>query len=425
MTASKLVKGWCPGALRPMESGDGLLVRLRITGGVLSVKNAHLIANASMQHGNGLIDLSSRANLQIRGVGDSNWPQLISELSQHGLIDQDPEAEAVRNVIASPLAGLNPTTLIDIQPVVAALESRLIEDRSLHALPGKFGFLVDDGGAFGVADQTADIAFEAEKHGDEVLFAVRLGNAETVALIAPEQVPNAAAAIASVFLNTSINHYKPFKRMVDCVNEFGFNSLFKTVGLKRLEHRKRCQSISPPLGWHSLREFSFLGIGAPFGRWSANSLSALADIATKHGNNELRLTPWRAILLPGLDQNAAKLVIEHAGPNYITNADDNRLKVAACPGQPSCKNATVHTHDDALAFADLGALRGQSGIRLHVSGCEKGCAQPGATTIVLVGKNGLYDLVLNGKASDTPTQSGLNRRAAEIAIERALEGVKG
>ncbi len=424
MTASTLVKGWCPGALRPMESGDGLLVRLRITGGVLSAKNTHIIAKASMQHGNGLIDLSSRANLQLRGVGDTNWPQLISELSRHGLIDQDPDAEAVRNVIASPLAGHNPTALIDIKPVVSALESRLIEDRALHALPGKFGFLVDDGGAFGVAGQTADIAFEAEKHGDETLFNVRLGNAETVALIAPEQAPNAAAALALAFLKTSKNRDKPFKKMVDCVNEFGLISLFETAGLKRLERRAQRQSVSPALGWHSLREFSFLGIGAPFGRWSANSLSALADIAAKHGKNELRLTPWRAILLPGLDENAAKLAIEHAGPNYITNADDNRLRVAACPGRPSCKNATVHTHNDALAFADLRTLEGRSGIRLHVSGCEKGCAHPASTNIVLVGRNGLYDLILNGKASDAPIQSGLNRQTAGIAIERALEGVK-
>jgi precorrin-3B synthase len=425
MMASTLVKGWCPGALRPMESGDGLLVRLRITGGVLSAKNAHIIAKASMQHGNGLIDLSSRANLQLRGVGDTNWPHLISELSRHGLIDQDPEAEAVRNVIASPLAGHNPTALIDIQPVVSALESRLIEDRALHALPGKFGFLVDDGGTFGVAGQTADIAFEAEKYGDEILFNVRLGDAETVALVAPEQIPNAAAALALAFLHASKNRDTPFKRMVDCVNEIGCNGLFETAGLKRLGQRTQRISVSSPLGWHSVGDFSFLGIGAPFGRWSANSLSALANIAAKYGKNELRLTPWRIILIPGLNQSAAKLAIKDAGPNYITNADDNRLRVAACPGKPACKNATVYTHDDALALADLGALRGPSVIRLHVSGCEKGCALPTSTKIVLVGRNGLYDLVLNGKASDAPIQSGMNLRAAEAAIERVLEGAKG
>src|SRR5437773_11850670 len=94
-------KGWCPGALRPMETGDDLLVRLRLPGGVLSTKNAHAIAACAIRYGSGLIDLSSRANLQLRGVTSETLQDLTSELQDLGILDATPESEAVRNVVAS------------------------------------------------------------------------------------------------------------------------------------------------------------------------------------------------------------------------------------------------------------------------------------------------------------------------------------
>ena len=62
------IKGWCPSALRPMQSGDGFVVRIRPHGGRLSAEQAEGIADLAERHGNGLIDLTGRANLQIRGV---------------------------------------------------------------------------------------------------------------------------------------------------------------------------------------------------------------------------------------------------------------------------------------------------------------------------------------------------------------------
>jgi precorrin-3B synthase len=424
MNAPSLIKGWCPGALRPMESGDGLLVRLRITGGILSAPKAHIIAKAAMQHGNGLIDLTGRANLQIRGVGASQWPHLIADLSRHGLIDQDAEAESVRNVMASPLAGIDPSALLDIRPIVQALEARLVSDTTLHALPGKFGFLIDDGSRFGVSGLSTDIGFEAVKHGDETLFAVRLGNTETVALITPDQVADCAAAIALTFIKTSANADKPLKRIKDLISLIGIEALLQKAGLSRLISLPFKPVAVPPLGFHALDHTGFVGIGAPFGRWSANSLAALADIAAKDGTGELRLTPWRAILVSGLDAKAANALIEQAGREFITKANDPRLAISACAGMHACRNATVNTHEDALAFAALPSLVGSSRMRLHVSGCEKGCANPAATTAVLVGKNGLYDLVVNGKASDTPHLFGLNRAAAEAALKDLFMGAR-
>ncbi|MCX8502423.1 MAG: precorrin-3B synthase [Beijerinckiaceae bacterium] len=422
MTVEALVKGWCPGALRPMESGDGLLVRIRITGGILKAEHAHVIAKSAMQYGNGLIDLSGRANLQIRGVSGSQWPHLIADLSHHGLLDDDAEAEAVRNVVASPLARLDPSAMLDIRPLVKALENRLVSDRALHALPGKFGFLVDDGGQFSLSDQNADIAFEALQENRTTYFVVRIGQDDTAGIIGIDSVCDTAAALAHAFIDASRASVKPYKRMVNWVADWGADRILKSVGIDTIAVRPRRSTDLSPFGFHALGESGFLGLGAPFGRWSANGLAALADIALAEGSGELRLTPWRAILIPGLHQTRAQTLIAKLGEGFISRADDPRLQIIACAGRPSCRNATVNTHQDALGFATLQNLMKKSGTRLHVSGCEKGCARPAATEAVLVGKNGVYDLVLNGKASDSPMMKGLDEAMARRTLEDLWAG---
>ena len=98
------IKGWCPSALRPMASGDGLVVRLRPRGGRLSSARASHIAELSSRYGNGLIDLTGRANLQIRGVVAESHEALIEALARLGLVDAAVIATAERlkaNAIAT------------------------------------------------------------------------------------------------------------------------------------------------------------------------------------------------------------------------------------------------------------------------------------------------------------------------------------
>ena len=101
-------KGWCPGALRPMETGDGLLARVRAPRGRLSLDQAAALADAAIACGNGAIGLSARANLHLRGLSESTLPDLHARLEDAGLIDADPEIERLRNIVASPLDDLDP-----------------------------------------------------------------------------------------------------------------------------------------------------------------------------------------------------------------------------------------------------------------------------------------------------------------------------
>ena len=157
-----------------MRTGDGLLVRLRLSGRPLGPDRAEAIADCAARFGNGVIEISSRANLQLRGVREAGLADLQRRLRELRLLDADAAAEAVRNIVASPIADIDPLAIVDAAPIVAALEARLGADSSLHRLPAKFGFLIDGGGALPLGDVEADLRFEAFAGSEGVRFAVRL-----------------------------------------------------------------------------------------------------------------------------------------------------------------------------------------------------------------------------------------------------------
>ncbi len=157
MAATIEVKGWCPGALRPMESGDGLLVRIRPWCGAFTREQASGLAEIAERLGNGHIDLTRRANLQIRGLRNDSLPELHRALDRLGLLDSDAETEAARNIMVAPLAGP------EVRAVAAALTDALATDRRFAGLPAKFGWLVDGGGPLSIIGERADIALHVTK----------------------------------------------------------------------------------------------------------------------------------------------------------------------------------------------------------------------------------------------------------------------
>jgi precorrin-3B synthase len=392
-----MIRGWCPGALRPMPAGDGLIVRLRLRCGILDGRLAQKVAAWSRQWGNGQIDLSNRANLQLRGVSPGALPALQDALATAGLLDDSAAGEAVRNVIASPLAGIDPDAILDIRPVVARLGERLAGDPVLHVLPGKFGFAVDDGGRFGLDDVPADVWFTACRGPG---FVVRLaGSRDVFGPCSVDAVPETAAAIAKAFLRQA-----GARRMRDVAAD----RIARSAGFRPVDWGHGFRGHESTVGVHRLGGAAFLGIGLPFGRIAAADLADLGAVAT-----ELRLTPWRAVLLPVASVAEAHAITgQFLSDALILDPTDSRLHVAACPGAPACSQGSTVTRDDATIL--VSRLPPGSGIAVHVSGCAKGCAHPRAAPITLVGRDGLYDLVRHGTAASPPSLRGLTlAQAAE------------
>jgi precorrin-3B synthase len=411
MTGLAHRKGWCPGALRPMASGDGLIVRLRIVGGMVAPDLARALAACAENYGNGLIDLSSRANLQIRGVTQSTLPRLQARLDELGLLDADPDAEAVRNILAIPLRGVDPAALLDIRPLIQELDSRLASDRSLHGLPGKFLFVVDDGGALPLPRGKADIAFVARADKSNPSFAVHLGG-RIAGSCTIEAMCDVAVRLAHVFIDMRGGEDR---RMADLVGRIGAAPIAQAAGLAGISHDQVEDRPHPPLlGLRNLGRHRALGLGIPFGRLTANTLRSLAD-ATAKVDGTLHLAPWRVIFIVA-EQIDPALADQMSDAEFILDEAAPIRAVAACAGRPACLHGGTAAQADAERLAPFAKGLAASGIGLHVSGCIKGCAHAGAAPVTLIGRDGAYDLVIDGPPDDPPA-----RRSLELAsVEKLL-----
>jgi precorrin-3B synthase len=412
-------KGWCPGALKPMETGDGLLARVRAPRGRLSLDQAAALADAAIRCGNGVIGLSTRANLHLRGLSEGTLPDLHARLRESGLIDADPEVERVRNIVASPLDDLDPEALVDLAPSVAALETRLSEDKRLRQLPAKFSFLLDAQGRLPLGDVDADIRFEASRDGTLAVYLA--GDDLLAAQCAPDETGDVAARLGDAFLVLAGAGEAAPRRMRALVERTGAYAVFAEAGCETKASRRsqRRALLRDILGAREFGAAVVVGAAASFGEIEAVRFKALIDNARALGAGSLRLTPWRAFLIAGLDPSGAEsLVHSMADLGFIVDADAPRLRIAACPGTPACMHGYRSVRDDATRWA--ATLPKADGVILHVSGCTKGCAKPTTTAATFTATATGYDLVLGGRAGDPPTRRGLS--SSEVMQLLANEG---
>ena len=143
-------KGWCPDLRHPMESGDGFLVNVKPPLGRIDADDARVLAAAAKAHGNGIIEITNRANLQFRGLTPESAPRFAEVVQDLGLCAAH-SVEARRNIIVSPLGAAAPTAAFDSHEIARALETGIAAESGLGELPAKFGFLVDGGGALSLA----------------------------------------------------------------------------------------------------------------------------------------------------------------------------------------------------------------------------------------------------------------------------------
>jgi precorrin-3B synthase len=414
-------KGWCPGALKPMETGDGLLARVRAPRGRLSLDQAAALADAATACGNGAIGLTARANLHLRGLSERTLPDLHTRLEDAGLIDADPEVERLHNIVASPLDDLDPEALLDLGPSVAALETRLKADEDLRQLPAKFSFVFDALGRLPLGDVEADIRFEASRDGTLAVFLA--GDDALAARCAPAEAGDVGARLGLAFLALTGAGEGTARRMRALVERERAEAIFAKAAL-RAEPYKRPQrrpALRDVLGAHAYGAKFVVGAAAAFGEIDAVRFKALIENARALGASSVRLTPWRAFLITGLDRSGAESLVDSMTElRFIADPDDLRLRIAACPGAPACMHGHRSVRDDATRWAAI--LPKGDGVILHVSGCAKGCARPAATAVTFTATARGYDLVLGGRAGDPPTRCGLSD--AEVMQFLANQGAE-
>lgn len=399
------VKGWCPGALKPMESGDGLLVRVRPRCGAFSLHSLAELAALASRTGNGHLDLTRRANIQIRGVRRGGLADVWSCLDRLGLIDGNAEAEAIRNVLVSPLAGLDPAEVLDVRPIARALEDALADTPALCALPGKFGFIVDGGGVLPLDGERGDIRLQAVASSGAAEIAIGIDRPDGPAwlrLVRPQDAAAAALRLAAAFLEAPRPDRRARMRDVPESAIDDLRSAIEMFGKPAGGFILSDASRRRPLGavTHSGRSIA-VGVAAPFGRIEASALRSICEAARDCGVREARVSPWRALYFAAAGEDVARTLLATAARfGFITDADDPLLAIDACPGAPACRSTALDTRAAAYQLAPM--LAGLGCTSAHISGCAKGCARSRSADLVLVGKGGCFGIIRHDTAQALP-----------------------
>ncbi|MET8751530.1 precorrin-3B synthase [Streptomyces sp. NPDC004667] len=405
----------CPGALRLHAADDGFLARIRIPGGLLDGPAALLLADAAERLGDGHLDLTSRGNAQLRGLGESCGGELAELLDRAGLLPA-PSHERVRNVVASPLAGLDRAGLPDVSAWVPLLDRLLCADPGAARLSGRFLFALDDGRG-DVASLAADVTLTACGDGALVWTA---GSPEGV-LVAAGDAPRAALVAANLFLDAVAHAGTRAWRVTELPAEHALDVRVLSERLAAAGIPGRVAGVPAPRAATSETEpdtpaprtaadgpepgiVAGSGSGSASGPGAAAALSVLAPLGRLTAGQwrllagltgRMRLTPWRGVVVPGLTHRTAGPALDAlAGAGLITSPGDPRRSVTACTGQPGCAKSRADVRADARSLA----ARTAGPLSVHWSGCERRCGHPRGTAWVdLVATPDGYEISAPGR----------------------------
>lgn len=401
----------CPGALRLHAADDGFLARVRIPGGLLDGAAARLLADAADRLGDGHLDLTSRGNAQLRGLGESCGGELAELLGRAGLLPRSSH-ERVRNIVASPLAGLDRSGLTDVSAWVPELDRLLCADLGAVGLSGRFLFALDDGRG-DVAGLDGDVTLLAG-HAGALLWTA--GAVEGVRVAAAD-APRAALIAAGYFLDAARDAGTRAWRVGELPPGHGLDVRVLRERLGAAGIPGRVEGVSLAAGGEGPEPGLVPGRGdgvalsvlAPLGRLSSGQWRLLAGLSGR-----MRLTPWRGVVVPGLTERTARRALEElAAAGLVTAPDSPWRSVTACTGQPGCAKARADVRADARALV----ARTPGPLPVHWSGCERRCGHPRGTAWVdLVATPDGYEISAPGRPPAVAAPSDL---AAALTAARS------
>lgn len=389
-----VVRGVCPGVTTPLEAADGMLLRVRVPGGSLSAAGLRTIAEVAERWGTGSIELTARANVQVRGLDAVDVGAASDLIVAAGLAHPDADRDGRRDVVGPPLAGHDPTELLDVSSLVAEIAASLAGADGLTSLAAKFCVTIDGGGAAGVRAVPADVALGALRVDDATVgFQVEFGRALDAG--------NDSQATGDRIVHIPIGAAVPLVLAAARLAAASGTRLQARAAVALVPDHRIATPARPPIqtgdeqsrihqsvGLLPHRRAGRASIGAAplLGRTTPAALRVVAAIADEHAAS-VRLTPWRGLIitdLPAAEAARAQAALTDVGLSSDPSASSHR--VSACIGSPGCASSRADTL--AAAAALLGApdpiVR-----RIHLSGCEKACGA-GTSEIHIADEHGHF-----------------------------------
>ena len=386
---------------------NSFMCRLRIPGGDLKSWQLKGIADLAESYGGGYVDVTTRANLQIREIPAEHGCALLEGLVDLGLINKGSGADNVRNVTSSATSGIDPQEIYDTLPLAKEMHHHILNTRDLYRLPRKFNISFDGRGRIPTLEETNDLAFQALELTEEnatselpvgIYFQLALGGITghedfartTGVILKPEECVPVADAVLRVFIANGDRTDREKARLKYVLDEWGFDKFLEEVekalgwSLRRIESDLFEQPASPDrwahVGVHPQSQPGkyYIGLVFPVGRSTCEQTRRIAELAEKYGSGRIRLTVWQNLILPDIDEcdlAAIQEEIESIGLDW--KASSIRSGLVACTGIKGCKFAAADTKGQAMQLANYldDRIELDVPINIHFTGCPNSCAQ--------------------------------------------------
>lgn len=427
---------WLGIFFRPVTPGQFML-RLRIPGGSLTSAQLRVIAEIVQRYGDaGSADITTRQNLQLRGIRLEDIPDIFHRMQTVGLTSVQSGMDNVRNITASPVAGLDAAELVDVRDLVCQLQDMITNrgqgNPEFTNLPRKFNIAIEGGRDNSVHAEINDIAFVPAYREGHIGFNVWVGGffsakrcATAIPLnawVPPDQaVIQLCRAILEVYRDHGLRANRQKARLMWLIEEWGLEQ-FRTTVEQRYGHPLATAAPTDELtadkrdylGIHPQKQAGlyYVGLHVPVGRLFAADLFDLARISEVYGGGEVRFTVEQNLIVPHVPESRLAAFCQEPLLQRLSMAPTPLVRsLVSCTGAQFCNFALIETKNRAMAIVrELEAeLHFPQPVRMHWTGCPNSCGQPQIADLGFIGtkvrKEGKtvegVDIYLGGQVGQT------------------------
>ena len=460
---------------------DAFMARLRIPGGAVTSHQLRELARAAQELTSGYVQITTRANFQMRLIQPKDCPEFLRRVQAAGLHTRGAGADNIRNLTMNPTAGVDPVELIDVQPFVQSLAQIIINDRSFYNLPRKFNIAYDGGGLIGSVEDTNDIGVKAVRIGTPstgsarnendvkqagsvlgapnsppsgVYFRIALGGAtghkafanDLGVVVPPSEINKVIIAIVWLFIEKGCRSNRKKARLKHLLETMSLDDFRALVEKKLGKPLQRAPYDAAQLRWASQelphshvgdfpqkqRGLNYVGAACPAGQITPRQMTRLAELADLYGGGEIRLTVWQNFIIPNVPDAfvpVLKQALQKAG--FPTKQSNVASGIVACTGNSYCKFAQSNTKGHALELIRHLEKKVEldQPVNIHITGCPNSCAQHymgdiGCLGVKVRGEDGYHVFVGGGfgknQAVGRQVFSGVSVGELQATLENML-----
>jgi len=435
---------WYGAFYRRRDGAGTYMLRLRVTAGELTAAQAKTVAYVAYEFGYGIIDVTTRSNLQVQGLAIADVPAALARLEAVGLSARQTGHDNVRNVFGHPLAGIDPEELLDTRELCRDITALVLDNRDYADLPRKFNIALSGRDQHASYYWTQDVSFLAHRAADgETAFQVLIGGTQgqnprvgwhLPLSVRPDQIVPVVQTLLELFRQQGGREKRDAARFRFLIERIGVPGVLDWLE-RRIEFPLQpCVSPPPPpvaydelTGWRAQKQANrwAMGLCVPLGRLSWQQMEAVGVLAKRWGDGTLRTTPEQGLIVPNIPTGFKDAAATSAAACGLSvHADTLLLNTVACTGKQFCNIAVTETKGHMLQLIE--SLRKKSlalhGIRIHMSGCPSSCAGhftadiglKGVRVRRLLGTREGFDVYLGGGLAGEVTLGTIYRLGVDV-----------